>query len=63
MHTIERDTHSRGTPDRPQYVFFARYGRMPPVEVWLDAASDSEAVSAFHKRFPGLAPDEVHVNH
>ena len=53
MLSIERDTTSRGTATRPQYVIFLRYGNMPAQELWLDAMTDAEAILEAQRRMPG----------
>ncbi len=53
MLTIERDTTSRGTPERPQYLIFLRYGGRPAQEMWLDATTGAEALAEAARRLPG----------
>ncbi len=53
MLKIERDTTQRGTSDRPRYVIFLRYGTSPARELWLDAATDAEALLEAARRIPG----------
>ncbi len=52
---IERDTHSRGTIDEPQYVIFIRWGRQPAQELWLKAHTAPGALEEAKRRFPGEA--------
>ena len=52
---IKCDTTSRGTPERPQFVIFLRYGNMPAQELWLDATTDAEALAEAARRLPGEA--------
>ncbi len=40
---IEKDTSHRGTQDCPVYVVWLRYGRLPAVEIQLDARTMAQA--------------------
>jgi hypothetical protein len=53
MLTIEKDTHGRGTPARPQYVVFLRYGKAPAQEMWLLAQTADAAMIEAQRRMPG----------
>ena len=52
MLTIETDTHSRGTPERPQVLLFLRYGMRPAQELWLAGHTRESALAEAHRRFP-----------
>jgi len=49
---IHKNTQNRGTPDRPQYMIFLRYGSRLTQECWLDATTDQEALAEARQRFP-----------
>lgn len=49
--TIYRDTTSRGTPKRPQFVTYLKYGDLPLQEVWLNAGNRKDAVAEAASRF------------
>lgn len=48
---IYRDTVARGTPARPQYFMFLRYGTQPAREFWLDATEEEAARHEAARRF------------
>ena len=52
MLTIECDTHSRGTPERPQYLIFLRSGIQPASECWLKSRTGEDALLEAKERFP-----------